>query len=167
MTRLHPEWRDDRDAQLHGSLVRYTRLIGEVRWPSPSVRFSFSWYSSRRRAYETISICSLHSAPISFEAYFASSNRVGSSTVPKQTETPRGRLCAYRLSRCSMGTSRGRTQDGLGYIRRIDRKTGELRGSVLQGVGDAGEKGVVGTDVKRAGWPLRWLLRDQEGVTSE
>ena len=79
----HPEWRDDRDAQLHGSLVLYTRPIGEVRWTSPSVRFSFGWYSSRRRAYETISICSLHLAPISFEAYFASSNRVGSSTVPK------------------------------------------------------------------------------------
>ena len=62
-----------------------------------------------------------------------------------------------------MGTSRGCTQDGLGCIRRIDRKTRELHGSVLQGVGDAGETGVVGIDVKRAGW----LLRDQEGVTSE
>ena len=66
-----------------------------------------------------------------------------------------------------MGTSRGRTQDGLECIRRIDRKTGELRGTVLQGVGDAGETGVVAIDVKRAGWRLRWLLRDQEGVTSE
>ena len=45
VTRQHPEWRDDRDAQLHGSLVLYTRPIGEVRWTSPSVRFSFSWYS--------------------------------------------------------------------------------------------------------------------------
>ena len=89
MTRQHPEWRDDRDAQLHGLLVLYTRLIGEVRWTSPSVRFSFSWYGSRRRAYETSSICSLHLAPISFKAYFASSNRVESSTVLKQTETPR------------------------------------------------------------------------------
>ena len=52
MTRQHPEWRDDRDAQLHGSLVLYTRLIGKVRWTSSSVRFSCSWYSSRRRAYE-------------------------------------------------------------------------------------------------------------------
>ena len=51
MTRQHPEWRDDRDAQPHGSLVL---CIGEVRWISPFVRFSCSWYSSRRRAHETI-----------------------------------------------------------------------------------------------------------------
>ena len=89
MTCQHPERRDDRDAQLHGSLVLYIRLIGEVRWTSPSVRFSFSWYSSRRRAYETFSICSLYLAPTSFKAYSASSNRVGTSTAPKQTETPR------------------------------------------------------------------------------
>ena len=89
MTRQHPEWRGDRDTQLHGSLVFYTRLIDEVRWTSPFVRFPYGWYSSRRRAHETISTCSFHLAPISFKVYFASSNRVGSSTVPKQTETPR------------------------------------------------------------------------------
>ena len=52
MTRQYPEWRNDRDAQLHGSLVLYTGLIGKVRWPSSSVRFSCSWYSSRCRAHE-------------------------------------------------------------------------------------------------------------------
>jgi len=52
MTRQHPEWRDDRDAQLHGSLILYTRLICKVRWAPPSIRFSCSWYSSRCRAHE-------------------------------------------------------------------------------------------------------------------
>ena len=45
-------------------------------------------------------------------------------------------------------TSSGRTQDELECIRCVDRKTRELRGCVLQGVGDAGETGVVAINVK-------------------
>ena len=60
-------------------------------------------------------------------------------------------------------TSCSRMQVGLECIRCIDRKTGELRGSVLQGVGDVGETGEVAINVKRVGRLLWWLLRDQEG----
>ena len=48
-----------------------------------------------------------------------------------------------------MGNLGGRTQDGLECIGRIDQKTGELRGGVLQGVRDAGGTSVVAINVKR------------------
>src|SRR5258707_6325658 len=76
MTREYPEWRNDRDAQLHGPLVLYTRLIGKVCRPSSSVRLSCSRYSSRCRAHEmgvSISIRSLYLAPISLKACALSS----------------------------------------------------------------------------------------------
>ena len=60
-----------------GSLVRC------VVFP-PSVRYSCSWYSSRRRAHEV--------GRVNFDPFTpspsASTNRVGSPTVPKQTEMP-------------------------------------------------------------------------------
>ena len=46
-------------------------------------------------------------------------------------------------------TSGGGTENELECIWCVDRKTGELRGSVLQRVGDAGKTGVVAINVKR------------------
>ena len=58
---------------------------------------------------------------ISFEAYFASYNRVGPSTVPKQTETPRvSSVVCVRGHDVRRETSGGRTQDGLECIGRVD-----------------------------------------------
>ena len=97
----------------------------------------------------SISILSLHLASIPFKAYFASSDIVGSSTVLKQTETPRVLDCVRTGGHdVRWENSGGHTQDGLECIERVDRKTGELRGSDLQGVGDAGEMGVFVINVK-------------------
>lgn len=45
-------------------------------------------------------------------------------------------------------TPSGGTQDELECIRRVNRKTGEFRRSVLQGVGDASETRIVAINVK-------------------
>ena len=68
------------------------------------------------------------------QSVLASSNRLMSSTVPKQTEAPRRVFDCVRTGGHNVRweTSGGRAQDGLECISHIDRKTGELRGSVLQ-----------------------------------
>lgn len=154
MTRQYPEWRNDRDAQLHGSLELYTGLIGKVCWRSTSIRFSCSRYSRWCRAHEM--------GGVNFDPF-----------TPFGTHLPQSVLCFLQQIRVIYGTetdrnaarvfdcvctsgdkvrreaSGGGTEDELECIRGVDRKTGEFRGGVLQGVGNAGETGVVAINVKR------------------
>ena|SRR5258706_1921421 len=154
MTREYPEWRNDRDAQLHGPLVLYTRLIGKVCRPSSSVRLSCSRYSSRCRAHEM--------GGVNFDPFTPFGAHLSQSVlcflqqikIIYRTETDRNASRVFDCVRTSghdvrRETSGGGTQDELECIRRVDRKTGKFRGSVLQGVGDAGETGVVAINVKR------------------
>ena len=71
-----------------------------------------------------------------------------------RTETDRNASRVFDCVRTSGDNVRweasgGGTQDEVECIRRVDRKTGEFRGSVLEGVGDAGETGVVAVNVER------------------
>ena len=68
-----------------GSLAR---CVGTLP-PYPSLAAGIAVGVVHTKCVVSISIRSLHLAPISLRACFASSKRLGSSTVPKQTETPR------------------------------------------------------------------------------
>ena len=129
MTRQYPKWRDDRDAQLHGSLVLYTRLISKVGLTSSTVRFSRSRYSSRCRAHEM--------GGVNFDPFTPFGTHLPQSVlgflqqirVVYRTETDRD---ASRVFDCvgtsghnvRWETSGGGTQDELECIRGVDRKAG-------------------------------------------